>query len=77
MEQYPRYEKVNDHVIRIIVEQADEVTLSKLLETKKQIEEKLIQLGQTLRNINEILDNAKELGISGEEKDLNPDKIGE
>jgi len=73
MEQYPKYEKVNDHVIRIIVEQAEEVTLGKLLETKKQIEEKLIQLGRTLKNINEILDNAKKLEIFNEEKDQNPE----
>ena len=77
MEQYPKYEKVNDNTIKIIIEQSDEVSINKLLETKKQIEEKLHQLEQTLKSINNILDNAEKLGISGEEKDLNPDKIGE
>ena len=67
MENYPKFEKVNDHTIRIIIEKADEVPLAKLIETKKQIEEKLIQLNQTLTSINEILGNAEKLGIVPEE----------
>lgn len=65
---YPKFEKVNDNTIRIIVERADEVPLAKLLETKKQLEEKKIQIEISLASINEILDNAEKLGIVPEEK---------
>lgn len=68
---YPKYERVNDNTIRIIVEKADEVSMTKLIETKKQIEEKLVQLKQTLESINDILNNAEQLGINLEEKDKN------
>ncbi len=68
MADYPKFEKVNEHTIRIINEKADEVKLSNLLENKKQIEDKIAQLQQVLKNVNEILDNAKELGITAEEK---------
>lgn len=65
---YPKYEKANDHTIRIIFERADEVPLSKLVENKKQIEEKIKQLTDTLKSINDILANAEQLGITAEEK---------
>lgn len=66
--EYPKYEKVNEHTIRIISERADEVPLTKLIETKKKLEENLAQIQQTLNNINDILNNATELGITPEEK---------
>jgi hypothetical protein len=69
MAEYPKYEKVDDNTIRIIVEKADNVSLSKLIETKKAIEAKLIQLQTTLDNINEILKNAEKMGIVAKEKD--------
>jgi len=65
---YPKFEKVNDNTIRIIVERADEVSLAKLIETKKQLEEKKTQIEASLININEILENATKLGIVPEEK---------
>jgi hypothetical protein len=68
MSDYPRFEKVDNHTIRIINEKADEVKLSNLLENKKQIEDKIAQLQQVLKNVNEILNNAVELGITPEEK---------
>jgi hypothetical protein len=74
MENYPKFEKVNDYTIRIIMEKADEVPLSKLIESKKQIEEKLIQLNQTLNSINDILGNAEKLGIVPEEKNKDVEK---
>lgn len=64
---YPKYEKVSEHVIRIISEKADEVPLTHLLQTLKQLEEKKAQIEKTISNINDILKNAKELGISAEE----------
>jgi len=69
MTDYPRFEKVNDNVIRIIFEKADEVPLAKLLENKKLVEEKIKQMQDTLKNINEILENAEKLGIVAEEKE--------
>jgi hypothetical protein len=69
MTDYPRFEKVNDNVIRIIFEKADEVPLAKLLENKKLVEEKIKQMQDTLKSINEILENAEKLGIVAEEKD--------
>jgi hypothetical protein len=63
MSDYPRFEKVNDNVIRIIFEKADEVPLAKLLENKKLVEEKIAQMQDTLKSINEILENAEQLGI--------------
>ena len=68
MTDYPRFEKVNDNVIRIIFEKADEVPLAKLLENKKLVEEKIKQMQDTLKSINEILENAEKLGIVPEEK---------
>ena len=65
---YPKFEKVNDNTIRIIVERAEEVSLVKLIETKKQLEEKKTQIEASLININEILENATKLGIVPEEK---------
>jgi hypothetical protein len=68
MSDYPRFEKVNDNVIRIIFEKADEVPLAKLLENKKLVEEKIKQMQDTLKSINEIIENAEKLGIVPEEK---------
>ena len=65
---YPKFEKVNDNIIRIIVERAEEVSLAKLIETKNQLEEKKTQIEASLININEILENATKLGIVPEEK---------
>jgi len=65
---YPKFEKVDDHTIRIINEKADEVSLNSLLENKKQLEEKKAQIEEVLKNIDKILDNATQLGIIPEEK---------
>jgi enamine deaminase RidA (YjgF/YER057c/UK114 family) len=64
MSEYPKYEKVNDTTIRIITTHSDEVALQKLIDTKKNLEEKKAQIVQTLKNIDDILENAAELGIS-------------
>ena len=64
MTDYPRFEKVNDNVIRIISEKVDEVPLTKLLDNKKKLEEKIAQMQDVLKNINEILENAEQLGIT-------------
>ena len=64
---YPKFEKANDNVIRIITERSEEVPLAKLIETKKLLIEKIGQMNESLKNINEILDNAEQLGITLEE----------
>jgi hypothetical protein len=73
MADYPKFEKATDNVIRIISEKVDEVPLTKLLENKKMLEEKIAQMQGVLKNINEIIENAEQLGIVPEEKD-NPEK---
>ena len=65
---YPKYEKVNDTTIKVIVEKGDEVPISKLLENKKLITEKIEQMQATLNAINEILIVADMMGIVAEEK---------
>ena len=74
MEEYPKIEKVNDNVVRIISERIEEVYLSSLLETKKRLEEKLAQVTETLKNVNKIIQNAEKLGITPKPKDKNPQK---
>ena len=69
---YPKFEKVNDNTVRIIVEKADEVPLAKLLELKKMLEEKLAQMTATLNHVNKIIANAEQLGITVPEKDNQP-----
>lgn len=59
----PKFEKVNTNTIRIIVEQAQEVSLDKIVANRKVLLEQKEQLELTLKNIDEILANAKRLGI--------------
>lgn len=65
---YPKYEKVNEHTIRIIVERGDEIPLTKLVENKRTLETKINQMQEALKTINEILEEAKNMGITPEEK---------
>ena len=72
----PKFEKVDTHTIRIIVEKADDVPLAQLLNNRKQLLEQKKVVEETLKNIDEILVEAKKLGIVAKElkKDL-PDFI--
>lgn len=70
----PKFEKVDDNTIRIIVEKADEVPLARLIETRKQIVEQRDNMNKTLKNIDEILTEAKKLGITPKLKDNKPKK---
>lgn len=67
---YPKYEKVDEHTIRIIMEKADNVSITKLLNDLKQLEEKRDQINTVIENIKIILNNAKDLGIVPEDKDI-------
>jgi len=64
MADYPKFEKAGDNVIRIISEKVDEVPLLQLIDNKKKLEEKIAQMQDVLKNINEILENAEQLGIT-------------
>jgi len=67
---YPKFEKVDDHTIRIIDEKSDEVKISALLENLKQLEQKRDQISKVIENIENILKNAIELEITPEEKKI-------
>ena len=82
----PKFEKVDENTIRIIVEKIDEVPLTTLIENrkklleykktlKKQLKEAITKISeqeeavnQSLKNIDEILAEAKKLGIVVKEK---------
>lgn len=59
----PKYEKVDNHTIRIIVDKIDEVPLTKLVENRKQLVAKQLEIETVIRNIDEMLTEANKLGI--------------
>lgn len=70
----PTFGKVDKNTIRITVEKTDEVPLYFIEQNKKQLEKQreevisqsktqLAQIDQALKNIQEILDNAKKMNI--------------
>ena len=72
--QKPKYERVDKHTIRIIVEKANDVPLTellnnktKLLAQKEQMKKDVLaqdkMIDQTIKNIDEILEEAGKLGI--------------
>ena len=67
--QKPKFEKVDSSTIRIIVEQAEDVSLAKLVENRVKLLEQKKNIEQTLKNLDAILEAAKKLGIVAEEKD--------
>ena len=60
----PKFKKVDKHTIRIIVEKANDVPVAQLLDNKKQLLEQKKSLETTIKNIDEILAEAKRLGIT-------------
>ena len=60
----PRYEKVDAHTIRIIQERATEVDLANLLKSKSDIENNLKILQKQLEIHEEMIAEAKKLGIT-------------
>ena len=59
----PKFEKVDGNTIRIIVENAQDIPLYKIVANRKAVAEQKEQLELTLKNIDEILVNAKKLGV--------------
>ena len=70
----PRYEKVDSHTIKIIQEKATDVPISTLLANKEKIESELKRMKEVLKNINEMLGVAKELGITAKIKSKDVEK---
>ena len=77
----PKFEKADANTIRIIVEKANDVPLSQLVDNRKKILEQKEQLrkdlakneemiDQTIKNIDEILEEAKKLGITVKTKNV-------
>jgi sulfur transfer protein SufE len=66
---YPKYEKADDHSIRVIVEVPDVISLNKLLENEKMIVKKIEELQNKLNYIREVIEEAKKLNIVPEVKE--------
>ncbi len=60
---YPRYEKVDNYNVKIVIESPNVVSLSKLLENKKHFEEQIKKYQTQLDFCNEVIEEAKKLGI--------------
>ncbi len=67
-----RYEKVDEKTIRFIIEKPTEVTIAHLLANKKELIAQRNQLDKTISSIDEILDNARILGIDVNEQTDTP-----
>lgn len=66
----PKFEKVDAHTIRIVVERAEDVPLAKLVENRVTLLEQKKAIEQTLKNLDEILEAGKKLGIVAKEKEI-------
>ncbi len=74
MSEYPKYEKVDEHNIRVIVEAPNVVSLSKLLENEQTVAKKIEELQTKLNYIREVIEEAKKLGVVPEVKEETPKK---
>lgn len=70
----PKYEKVDAHTIKVIIEKAEDVPITRLLENKKQFLGEKARIERVLKNIDEMLAEAKKLGITPKPKDANPEE---
>ncbi len=64
-----RYEKVDKHTIKLITENATNIDLGDLIKTRQLFIEKIEDLNVRLQNTNEIIAEAKKLGIIPKPKD--------
>jgi len=60
----PKYTKVDEHTLQITVEKSNNVTVTHLLQNRIGVKEEYDRLGQVLKNIDEMLAEAKKLGIT-------------
>ncbi len=65
-----RYEKVDAHTVKLIVEKSSDMELSTLIGVKEQLTAQIKDLNERLDNVNEILAEAKKLGITPKPKDI-------
>ena len=61
-----KYEKVDSHTIKIIVEKSQNVPLSQILANKQKLLEQKTQIETALKNIEELLKEAERLKITPE-----------
>jgi len=60
----PKYAKVDEHTLKITVEKSNNVTVTHLLQNRIGVQDEYDRLGQVLKNIDEMLVEAKKLGIT-------------
>ncbi len=63
MNKIPRYEKVDNHTIQVIVEKATNLDLAGLIKGREQVAQQIKDLSARLKNIDDVIVKAKELGI--------------
>jgi len=68
-EKYPKFEKIDDHTIKIITEKANDIPLNAVIQNREQLLQQKAHIEQALKNIDEIIINAKKLGITPEKVD--------
>ncbi len=67
MKDYPKFEKVDANTIKIIMEQSNEVSLSNVIQQREKLLQQKTQVEHALKNCNEIIEQAKKLGITPKE----------
>lgn len=58
-----RFEKHDKYTLKIILEKTEHVDIGRLIANKKQLEEQLDQVLNVLKNVNQMLAEAKKLGL--------------
>lgn len=69
-----RYEKIDAHTVKLIVEKEQNLDLASLITAKEQLEGQIKDLTGRLENINEIIKEAGRLGITAKVKDKDVEK---
>lgn len=59
----PKYKKVDNHTIQVIVEKATNLDLAGLIKGREQIAQQIKELTERLKNVDDVIAKAKELGI--------------
>jgi len=76
-----RYEKVDEHSLRVIIDKVSEVSLTTLIKNREIVQQNLEQAEQQaevikdrLKDIDEVITNAKALGILEEVENVDTQK---
>jgi len=70
----PKYKKVDDNTIQVIVEKATNLDLAGLIKGREQIAQQIKDLTIRLKSIDDVIIKAEELGIVPKEKDKDVEK---